>query len=98
MLGRYHLRRSHDVARSHAGGGHSHRGCCYIGHWAVGQSVRQPIRHVAMVWRWWRLVVEDSKFVLLGLEIFVAVGADLAIGAGFMRTAMSRNRVSHPSE
>lgn len=49
----------------------------------------QPIRHVTMV-RWWRrFFIKDSKFVFLRLEIFVAVAAHFAIGAGFMRAAVS---------
>lgn len=88
MLGRHHLWGRHNVACSHAGGWHSHGSRCHVGHWAVGQAVRQTIRHVAMIRRWWRFVIENSKLVLLGLEIFVAVGADFAIGAGFMCAAV----------
>lgn len=79
---------------SHAGGWHSQGSRCQIGHWAVGQPIRQPIRHVAMVRRWWRFVIEDPKLVLLGLQIFVTVGTDFAVGAGFMCAAMSEKRVS----
>ena len=86
------------MACSHAGGGHSHRGRCHVGHWAVGQSVGQPVRHVVMVRRRWRLVVEASKFRLLGLEIFVAVAADFAIRAGFMCAAVSGERVRYTSK
>lgn len=86
------------MTRSHAGGWHSHRGRCHIGHWAVGQPVGQTVRHIAMVRRWWRFVIEDSKIVFLRLEIFVTVGADFAIGTRFMCAAVSGKRVSHPSE
>ena len=85
------------MGRSHAGGWHSHGGRCQIRHWAVGQPVGQTVRHVAMVRRRWRFVIEDSKFVLLGLEIFVTVGADFAIGTGFMCAAVSGKRVSYPT-
>ena len=50
-----------------------------------------------MVRWWWRFVVDDSKLVLLGLEIFVAVGADFAIRAGFMSSTMSGEWVSYSS-
>lgn len=41
-----------------------------------------------MVRRRWRFVIQDPKLILFSLEIFVAVGADLAIGAGFMCAAV----------
>ena len=105
MLGRYHLWGRHNVACSHAGGWHSHGGCCQISHWTVGQPIRQPIcqsvcqpaRHVVMVWRRWRLVIQDSKFILLGLEIFVTIGADFAIWTGFMCATMSVEWVGYRS-
>ena len=45
-----------------------------------------------MVRRRWGFIIQDSKLILLGLKIFVAVGADLAIGAGFMCAAVSKNK------
>lgn len=50
-----------------------------------------------MVRRWWRFVVDNSKLVLLGLEIFITVGADFAIRAGFMCSTMSGEWVNYPS-
>ena len=47
-----------------------------------------------MIRRWWRLVIKDAKFILLGLEIFVAVGAHFAIGASFMRAAVPDTKFS----
>lgn len=47
-----------------------------------------------MVWWWWRLVVETSEFGLLGLEIFVAIGADFAVGAGFMCAAVPEGELA----
>lgn len=91
------------MACAHAGGWHPHGGRCHVvygavGHWVVGQAIGQPIRHVAMVRRWRRFLIEDSELILLGLEIVVAVGADFAIGAGFMRAAVSSEEISYPSE
>ena len=45
-----------------------------------------------MVRRRWRFVIQDPKFVFFGLEIFIAVGADLAIRAGFMSAAVSEKK------
>ena len=45
-----------------------------------------------MIRRWWRLVIKDSELILLGLEIFVAVGAHFAIGAGLMCAAVPYTR------
>ena len=77
------------MACSHAGGWHSQRGRCHVGHWAVGQPIRHSVRQVAVVRRWWRFVIEDPKFILLGLKIFVAIGTHFAIRAGFVCAAVS---------
>ena len=84
------------MACSYAGSWHPQGGRCHAVHGAVaqpiGQPTRQPIGHVALVRRWWRIVIEDSEFVLLGVEVFVAVAADFTIGTGIMCTAVPKGK------
>ena len=71
-----------ELARGgHAGAGQPHR-----------QSQRRRRRHrtgqVAVV-GWGGVLVEGTEFVLFVLELFVAVAAQFAVGAGFVRAAVS---------
>lgn len=85
---------SHGVTDSHPGRWHAHRGCCHVSH----RTVRHGALHVAIVVvvirRWWRLLVEDTEFVLFSLEILIAIVAQFAVCTRLMSTSMPRIGVS----
>jgi len=49
---------------------------------------------ITVIWWWGRLFVQDPKLVLLSLEVLVAVVANLAVWASFVRATMSRTGIS----
>lgn len=71
------------MAVRHTSGGHMHRCCCHVCHRTVGHHW-----HVIMLGRWRRFILEHTKLIFFGFEVFVAVGADFTIRTRFVCAAM----------